>query len=66
VRTTLIVIDPSLLSGTVANIIGKDGEVQISQTGKVKKYSIDINFNRASFVNAGLTASGELKITWQP
>jgi hypothetical protein len=59
-------LKPQLFSGTLANIVGQDGEVDIVQNGKGRKYSIDINFNQAKFISNGLTSSGAIVINWKP
>ncbi len=58
-------LKPQLFSGTLSNIIGQDGEVDIVQNGKGRKYSIDINFNQAKFIENGLTSSGAIVINWK-
>jgi hypothetical protein len=57
---------PRLFKGTLGNILGKEGEVRIVQTQKGKAFSLDVDFDTAQFVNAGITTAGTLVVTWKP
>jgi hypothetical protein len=58
-------ITPQLFGGTLSNIVRQEGEVDIIQNQQGRKYSIDINFDHASFLDSGLEADGSLKVNWK-
>lgn len=53
-----------LMKGKISNILGEEGEVRISELGEVRRYQIDSNFQRAEFLDNGLSVSGPLTIKW--
>lgn len=57
-------MDKPVLTGTIRNIVGKSGEVKIKKTNRERKYTLDIKFNEARFLDGGLAASGPIVINW--
>jgi hypothetical protein len=61
---TPLPVNPQLSKGTIGNIVGKDGTVQITQTGAARNYSLNFNFDLAQYVDGGLTVAGPIAIKW--
>jgi hypothetical protein len=55
-----------LTKGIIPNMLGREGSVQITSQGQIRRFVMDINLDQAQFLPAGLSASGPVQITWQP
>jgi hypothetical protein len=58
-------LKPQLFKGSLPNMLGKEGEVQVHQNGQLRKYTLDLSFTQANFIDQGLAASGTIGITWK-
>jgi hypothetical protein len=55
-----------LTEGTIPNLVGREGEIQVAQTGEKRRYVLDVNFDQADFLAGGLRVAGPVTVTWQP
>lgn len=58
-------IDDELTEGSIPNLLGNDGEIQLSKLGKKRKFVADFRFNQAAMVPGGLEVSGPVQVTWR-
>jgi len=58
-------LTPKLFDGTVSNMLGNEGKVQVGPLGKTRSYLLDLRFTEASFVDDGLGVGGNITITWK-
>lgn len=59
-----LTVDNPISKGTINNIVGKDGVVQITRIGEVRNYSLDFNFDLAQYVDGGLLVAGPIGVNW--
>jgi hypothetical protein len=60
-----LTVDNPITQGTINNIVGKNGTVQITKIGEARNYSLNFNFDLANYVDGGLLVAGPIVITWQ-
>lgn len=56
----------TLTKGKIPHILGREGSVQITKTGELRRYVLDIRLDEAHFLPSGLSASGPVSIRWLP
>jgi hypothetical protein len=58
-------LERELTEGDIPNLVGNEGEVQLSKLGKVRKFTLDFKFNQAAMVKGGLQVSGPVAVSWR-
>lgn len=57
-------MDSELTSGVIDNVVGNEGDIQLSKIGAARHFVIDFKFDHAAMLAQGMQVSGPITVVW--